>query len=327
MTYPWLQNHWQRLGEALASERMPHAVMLAGPAGIGKSNFATKLAERVLCQAEPGQQPCGHCRSCQLFVSGHHPDLLAVQREEGSKLLKVDQIRALGDFLANKSHVEGGYKVVVLNPAEAMNVNAANALLKNLEEPAGKSLLILVSHQASAVMATIRSRCQLVSMAKPDQEQALQWLAASLDSAERAQELLALAGGAPLSALSLLSGNTLEELQELLQDLSGLLQGQQQPLAVAATWSRREMATVLDCLMQWVPVWAASLAGRQVLPVGDVLHCLRAEHLAGLLSFYDQVKTLKQQLAKGGNPNKQLALESLLFSWAGLRTGSCANLL
>ncbi len=319
--HPWHKPLWKRFGQMLTEDRLPHAVMLTGSGGIGKGHLAQALAERVLCQAGPDQQPCGQCRSCQMFAAGSHPDLMQVQPEEKSQFIKIDQVRELGGFLANKAHVDEGYKVVILKPAEGMNVNAANALLKNLEEPAGRTLMILVSHQSSGVMATIRSRCQLLVCHKPDHDEGLEWLSARLDSKERAEELLALSGGAPLSALALLSDDGLEQRRVLLEDLAGLLEGRVSPLAVAARWQSYEIPQIIDCLLKWLPMWSRGLATEESIQqnLQGVMDWLRVDQLQPLLRFYQRLQDTKRQLQSGSNPNKQLLLETLLMQWVSLR--------
>lgn len=256
-----------------------------------------------------------------MFETGTHPDLMQVRPEEKSQFIKIDQIRGLAEFLANKAHVDNGYKVVILKPAEGMNINAANALLKNLEEPAGKTLLILVSHQASGVMATIRSRCQLLVCHKPDIDIALDWLVQRLDSSERAEELLSLSGGAPLSAMALLNNDGLEQRRVLLEDLSGLLQGEFSALTVAARWQSYETPQIIDSLLQWVPMWSRSLASKEPIQknLQDVLDWLGGAQLGSILRLYQRLQDIKRQLQSGANPNKQLLLESLLMEWVALK--------
>ena len=126
---PWQQSGWQRLQPAVESGRLPHALLLVGPEGIGKQQFAQALAALLLCHAPDGGTPCGQCRSCTLLAAGSHADLLNVGLEEDSRVIKIDQVRGLIDFAA-KTPALGASKLVVMGPAEAMNINAANALLK-----------------------------------------------------------------------------------------------------------------------------------------------------------------------------------------------------
>ena len=143
--YPWQLQEWQQLSQQIAAKKLPHALMFAGAKGIGKRHLAEALAQLLLCLSPIEGTPCGKCRGCMLNKAQNHPDLIVISPEEGAKGIKVDQVRALIEDLG-KTAQQGGYKVVVLEPAEAMNANAANALLKSLEEPAASTLLILVCH-------------------------------------------------------------------------------------------------------------------------------------------------------------------------------------
>ena len=139
---PWQLEAWARLGQQVDEDRLPHALLVTGPAGIGKEHFARSVSARLLCGSPVSGTACGNCKSCTLLSAGSHPDLLDVQCEEGSRVIKIDQVRELIDF-AGKTPAIGGRKVVLLGPAEAMNINAANALLKCLEEPSASTTLLL----------------------------------------------------------------------------------------------------------------------------------------------------------------------------------------
>lgn len=207
--YPWHQVEFQRL--LLARQRFPHAVLLHGPAGVGKVQFGLSAAQALLCEA-PGAShlPCEQCPACAWFEAGNHPDFRLIApdagtearegeegaREDGIRIL-IDQIRALPDFINVTSH-RSGSKVVLIHPAEALNVNAANALLKSLEEPPARTVFILVSHRPHFLLPTVRSRCQQIALPAPDRAAAVEWLDAQ-DVAD-ASLALAQAGGAPLLA-------------------------------------------------------------------------------------------------------------------------------
>lgn len=220
MIYPWQTRPWDVLSSK--REHMPHALLLHGPRGIGKLVLAERFAQSILCEPARGREvPCGECASCRWFSAGSHPDFRRVEPEALARLsasgedadepaaapprgnkpsieIKVDQIRALDGFLNLKSH-RGGARVALIHPAEAMNPNAANALLKGLEEPPGRVMFILVSHRPARLLATIRSRCVAVPVPVPDAADALAWL--------KGQDLpdptawLAFASGSPLRAL------------------------------------------------------------------------------------------------------------------------------
>jgi DNA polymerase-3 subunit delta' len=211
----WQDSVWERL--FARRDRLPHALLLRGKQGIGKVAFAEALVQGLLCEATRGQ-PCGSCPSCAWFDQGTHPDFRRVEPEaaaekpegeEGferkttsrpSRQITVDQVRALADFVNVSSH-RGGYKVVLLHPAESLNVNAANALLKTLEEPPPRTLLVLVTHHLRRVLPTIISRCEQVAMPVPEASQAERWL---MEQGVRQPGVaLAESGFAPVAALAL----------------------------------------------------------------------------------------------------------------------------
>ncbi|HEX7053990.1 MAG TPA: DNA polymerase III subunit delta' [Burkholderiales bacterium] len=207
-------------------ERLPHALLVHGAPGVGKLALAERMAQLLLCEhAEAARRPCGECDACRWFAAGSHPDFRRVEpealakqpleSEEGeegtgdasparrtrqpSLQIRIEQVRALADFLNLRSH-RGRLRVALVHPAEDMNENAANALLKGLEEPPAGAVFILVSHRPARLLPTIRSRCVAVAVPLPPQKVALEWLAAQ--GVKDAERWLAYAGGAPLRALA-----------------------------------------------------------------------------------------------------------------------------
>ncbi|MCM5569249.1 DNA polymerase III subunit delta' [Burkholderiaceae bacterium FT117] len=225
MIYPWHEEIFLRL--VGSGGRRHHALLLSGPAGTGKAELAMELARARLCESPAASgAACGRCDACGWFDAGNHPDfrLLAPAGDErsaadgeepapgaaekggkgrggkASREIKVEQVRALDGFLDVGAH-RGGQRVIVVDPADAMNAVAANALLKRLEEPPPETGFILVASRPAALLATIRSRCRKVSLPLPPAAKALAWLVAETGgSTEQAGLWLAAAGGAPLQA-------------------------------------------------------------------------------------------------------------------------------
>ncbi|MBA1149207.1 DNA polymerase III subunit delta', partial [Ectothiorhodospiraceae bacterium WFHF3C12] len=175
--YPWQLRTWQRVVyPALARRELHHGLLVTGSAGLGKSRFADVLAAALLCEhGDDHGLPCGHCRGCHLFATAAHPDATRVEAEKST--IGIDAVRGLSRGL-NLSSQYGGARVGIVDPADRLTINAANSLLKTLEEPPAGAYLILVASQPSRLPATVRSRCQPVSLPVPGEAEAQQWLAA-----------------------------------------------------------------------------------------------------------------------------------------------------
>ncbi len=240
-TLPWHEGQWKRVEAMRASQRMPHALMLRGPAGLGKGEFASRLSAVLLCEGD--QKPCGACRGCRLMAAGNHPDFLSLAPEDDRQTISIDQIRALIDHVSLTTQY-GGYKVVVVSPAELMTRAAANTLLKTLEEPPGAAVFILVAHESGLLPATIRSRCQMLDFPLPPASRALSWLNTRLAPDVSAETVLRLADGAPLSALEIVEAGGAEARSALFRDLAALVAEGADPVAVAYGWRGLEAAEV-----------------------------------------------------------------------------------
>jgi DNA polymerase-3 subunit delta' len=233
----WHESAWNQVLGARAGGRLPHALLLHGLKGLGKERFARQLAALCLCERAPaGPLPCGACRGCRLVQAGTHPDLYLIEPLEGKVALSIDQIRELIGDLTLQPHM-ASLKVALIRPAEAMTPSAANALLKTLEEPAGATLLLLVTARPSALPPTVRSRCQAVRFRAPSPARAQAWLEQQEAGEKAWADLLELAGGAPLVALALARSGAGEQVAELERDLQGIAEAQADPLAVATTWA------------------------------------------------------------------------------------------
>ena len=323
--YPWQQQHWQSLLGQIERDKLPHGVLLSGQKGIGKWHYAELIANYLLCASPVSGLPCTKCRSCELLATGNHPDKLLVQPEEVNKAIKVDQIRHLSAFVA-KTAQQQGYKIAVIGPVEQLNTNAGNALLKSLEEPAGRTVLILTTNVTSGVMATIRSRCQLYPMPVPSHEASLEWLN-SIKVSEDSEALLSISAGSPLQASEVSEGAKREALQLFLSGLAAITQQEGSiNLNLSKQWLALELADIVDWWSQLINLIihkAHKLGdstnmgkeGEITELLNEILSQSQYLRLQWLYKLLDRILTIKRQLLAGANPNKQLLLEELLLDW------------
>ena len=322
--YPWLNPFLTHLADVLGRNRFPHALLLAGQPGMGKMVFAEYIAAMLLCESPADNHaPCGLCPGCIQFNAGSHPDYFHVHPEpdektgKESKVIKIDQVRNLAEKLSLSSH-RGGYKVTVLNPAEAMNINAANSLLKTLEEPSDNTVLVLVCSHPAHLPATIRSRCQQIRIAAPDREVARSWFAGQLPD----QEIyLQLANGAPLAALALAREGSVEARRECFGALVGILDGQTSPLTVAQAWGKDEDLKGIRWLRDWLmDLLRIHMTGQ----TGGVRNVDLVDALARLAQRLDSRVLFAQlahinrmlRLTAASSLNRQLMTEDILLAWA-----------
>lgn len=316
--YPWHAGQWKRLVTARAAGRLPHALLLAGPVGLGKSAFARRLSDALVCtQPDDNGDACGICRACQLSTAGSHPDQSWIAPEEPGKAIKIDAVRKLiaSGVLAAQ---DAGVRVFVLDPAEAMNRSAANALLKTLEEPVSCNLLILVSSHPHWLPATILSRCQRIRFAIPDEEQTRGWLSGHV-APENMDGLIAVSGGAPLAALQAGNEAWLEEGRRLTAELAALAAGRSNPSEIVEKWEGRPLTLMLEtmqrCLFDLIRLGNGLIEGKAYFPaLRDDLQSLgRGLELKLLHRLHDALLGLERDTAR--NLNERMMLEYLANQW------------
>jgi len=340
--YPWQQESWRQL--QLLRQRMPHAILFHGAAGIGKSDFIEQFAQSLLCEAaRPDGHACGECASCGWFSQQNHPDYRrvrpesledepAAEGEEGaaegetkkakstkapSKEIKIEQIRSLADFMNISTHRQG-LRVVVLYPAEALNMPASNALLKTLEEPPPGTVFLLASNSLDRLLPTILSRCRKFAMPMPNHAEALAWLKAQ--GVSDADSWLREQGGAPLAALSQAETGNRDDMDTLLQLLAhpsveGALKAadklQKVPLASQVSWMQRWLYDLFSYKLagnvRYYPRYQKELAG-----LADKIHVSR------LLAA---IKGANERRATADHPlSPKLFIEDMLLDY----TACCA---
>lgn len=312
--YDWQQTVWSDFCSRHSAGKLPHALLLIGPEGIGLEELAVAMGQYLLCLSPMKQVACGSCRGCQLTRADTHPDLMLVGPEEKAKQIKVDQIRQVAAKVAQTAQ-QGGQKVILIRPVEAMNVNAANALLKNLEEPAGNTVLILTSHQLHRVLPTIRSRCAKISLAMPDHTLALNWLRER--GVTPADILLHEAMGAPLLAKQWFDKGSMDTRQQIVKELVQIAERRLEPMAFAKKWASTEPADILAPMLSSIDaVLAQKLGDRQAAPhlratVEALNHCQENK----LYRLRDQLCNKKAQLQSSANLNTSIFIEELSLDW------------
>jgi DNA polymerase III subunit delta' len=248
---PWQIDHWLRVNTQWTQGRLPHSLLLTGPAGVGKRHFARATSARLLCNHGPDEAPaCGRCRDCLQLAAGSHPDFRYVGPESPEAPIKIDQIRELSGFLMHTSQ-RNRVKIVILEPADRLNINAANALLKTLEEPPATSLLLLVSTAPGRLPATVRSRCQRLAFALPPRSEAHAWLSKASPETADTELLLRLARGAPLLAREWADAGLLAQRRALFEAWKALLIGRLAPEAFAESCLEGLLQRNLGWLLDW----------------------------------------------------------------------------
>lgn len=325
--FPWLEPAVQAW--AGATERLPHALLLDGPPGIGKSGLAERLAQAWLCEdRRPGGDACGRCDACRWVVAGTHPDLRRLLPEtddpeaaeaarsagrKPSRDIRIDQVRAATGFLAIGAH-RAGRRVVIVDPAEALNVVAANGLLKTLEEPSPGAVLMLVASRAARLPATLRSRCVRVSLPLPPRAEVLAWLTreTGLDPGA-AEAALQAAGDSPALARSLAQPDLAAAHRAVVETIAGL--PETGFVRVADGLAKLEAAQWYVPLQRWVSDLARVDAGAP-----PRFHPAHAARLTALARRSDaaRIAGLDRQLA-GSRPLLEHPLNARLFCEDTLR--------
>lgn len=289
---------WQALIARVQNNTLPHAMLFVGAHKVGKERFAREFAAYLLCERSTSETACGQCRPCKLLQTQTHPDLFVLQPEEKSVTIKVDQIRSLSSKLCQTAQFNG-YQVVLIKPADAMNIAAYNSLLKTLEEPSGKVVIILITSKLALLPATIRSRCQLMQLLPENNLTADKWLIKCLLQDDK------------------------QTYVTLFADLSTLVLSKSTAMDFADKWHSHDILQLLD---YWYLYCLDILKVQQNIQDEILLFAEQRQQLAQLakscsngqlISFSDTLQQTKKSLKN--NLNTQLLLEDLgqLFQQMG----------
>jgi DNA polymerase-3 subunit delta' len=315
---PWQQKNWDRLCNYGRHNRVPQALFIIGNKGLGKQHLANQYAYSLLCvKPKSNGIACGRCHSCLLLNAETHPDFIQIQPDEAKTSITIDQIRSLVAKLTLKPQYEM-HRVVIINPADKMNNAAANSFLKCLEEPAERTVIILISDRPAQLPATIVSRCQRLLVAKPDKETVSAWLKQQ-NVKDDPELLFGLAQGSPLQALHYAKENVLALRKDCFKAWVDVAKQRLHPVIVAENWHKFPESL----LMLWMTSW-----------VVDLIKCcyqLKADscynydlsvslqelsgqlELKGLYEFYDLL--LKSRQLLDTQINKHLMFEEILIKW------------
>lgn len=319
---PWHQPLWDALSKRSGQA---HAYLLHGPVGSGKRQLAERFAQWLLCNVPAADDACGQCSSCKLYQALSHPDLFYMQPEEAGKAILIGHVRELVAAIQQTAQ-QGGRKVIIVEPAEAMTVESANALLKSLEEPSAGTVFLLLSDQPSFLLPTIKSRCVLQACPLPPLTMATQWLAEQLPemAAEQRDMLLQLAGGSPLLAQQYAQDQVLQQRAEVVEGVKQLLKRQAAVTDLAARWSK--ISPVL--LLEWFASWSQAVLRYQLtqdehdLGLADMQAVLK--YMSGFVSagalvqLHEWLLERRVKLLRRAPLRQDLLLESLLTQWLAL---------
>ncbi|MDP3211621.1 DNA polymerase III subunit delta' [Methylotenera sp.] len=323
-TFPWQSQIWERLVHD--SQRLPHAILLHGRAGIGKYNFARSFSQALLCLNKmQNGGACKACASCHWFNDESHPDFRLLTPEQDAESddtvsskktkkktqISVSQIRDLSDFLSLSSHQSSGMRIVLIHPAEALNVASANALLKMLEEPASGVIFILVAHQLQRLLPTIISRCQKINMPVPNEGQSLGWL--EEQGVKNAKQQLAYLEGSPIKVLS--EQMQFDQLSEIWKHLA--LGPKLEPYVLAPLLIANSAETGVIAIQKWIYDMVAIKLGQQARYHLQYMSALQAlADKVNLSRLFDMYKRMNELRKLASHPlNHELQMEGLLLEY------------
>jgi len=283
--YPWHEKTWDQFASAYTKKHLPHAILLTGSDGVGKLAFAQRLLKTLLClnPLPDSLQACGVCQACKTYESGANPDYTDIRLLEDKQQIGVDQIRQLSGFLTYSRSFDA-YRVVLIHPVERMNQNAANSLLKSLEEPYENTVIILTATYLSKVLPTIKSRSQLLTLPMPDRQQALDWIKQENPNFKDVEELLEMAHGSPLLAVQT-SNEAIDKRNELAKDILNIVEKNNSVTEIAKKWEKYDVESMLD----WQIIWLQNFLKKSHAPNSK---------LSQISSYSNTLQKLEQELKK-----------------------------
>ena len=321
--YPWHQNTWVKFANAKAQNQLPHAILLSGEEGIAKITLAKRMAKSLLCtnSASTEDDACNECQSCKTYESGANPDFTQITLLEDKQQIGVDQIRALSEFL-NYSRSYNTHRVVILYPVERMNLNAANSLLKSLEEPSAHTVIILVTAKMNQLLPTIKSRCQLYGVKTPSKDETIQWLQQyqvkhnqDKDNAIDPEALIKMAGNKPLKAIKI-SQEDIDSRNQFFHDLIAVIQEHMSITEMAKKWEKYNPEVLLNWQIMIIQntiksALSSSANSDKTSPSNNKL----TQHLSSDEHWYLYQSLIKQKQYIHTSVNPLMFIQNMIMLW------------
>jgi len=322
---PWLKDSCDQLDNFIAQNRIPQALLLTGAYGLGQYSLADHFTQSLVCVSRSATGSyCGQCKSCLLFQSGCHPDYILIEPEQTGKMIGIEVIRQLLERLTLKPQFQN-QRVVVIRSAEQLNHAAANAFLKYLEEPTERTSLILITEKSLRLPATIRSRCQKMTLTKPKREESKRWLQQT-GVTEQIDLLLNLSDDSPLFAKQLFETTLLLQRKDWFKGWIRVLNSPHHLIDTAEQWYKLDPSEI-SLLMSWLISWITDIVklARENEDLRltntdfrtDLQDCAKKLDLRDLFKYYDYLLACQSQL--NSQLNKQLMFEEILIKWSELK--------
>jgi DNA polymerase III subunit delta' len=320
--FPSQQKNWDSLYSYIKQGRIPQALLITGTSGLGKHVLANRFAHSLLCSApQDNGSYCGVCISCRLIKADTHPDLIQIKPDEEKKTISINQIRSVVADTYLKPQYEA-YRVVIINPADVMTVQAANAFLKCLEEPTERTAFILISDKPNKLPATIISRCQKLSVTLPEKQILYDWLREQGIN-DNQETLVNLLKGSVLTTQQLTNrGDLLKQRTDCFNDWLTIAKNTGHPAIISEKWQKLPEMELMNWLISWVVdlIKCKCRINREQLCNQDLIKPLQelAQQLdlKGLYRWYDLLINSRQRL--GTQINFQIMIEEILVQWQEL---------
>jgi DNA polymerase-3 subunit delta' len=315
MNFPWLKDNVDQWLSLLLVKKLPHAILLSGSKGIGKSELSKNMAHIALCESISVDGICGICNACQLLKVNNHPDLIVVSAEKS--VIKVEQIRQLTKNVT-LSTTRNQHKVIIIQNAELMNKAAANALLKTLEEPPANVVIILTTSEMGRLLATIKSRCIKINIPTPSFDVSIHWLSNHTEySREELTLALTLTNGCPFIAKDILQENTLQSVKEMLSELNSLRQGNVTLLDVSKRWNSNDLDVNFPYLATYFLTILKSNNSMHVHEsMSSLINLMDFSHVDIHHKLMNLICRIFQFVKYNQTPlKKELLIEELLIQW------------